>query len=353
MRRVVDDEVHTGEVLERPDVATLPPDDPALHVVGGKLHDGHRRLGGVTRRDALQCVGDEVSRPALRLRTRFVLERPHAARELVPRLLFPTLEEQRPCLGLRQPRHALELGELGLLRLLELLLELANVLLPVGDALVAARELLELLLDLGLFRQDALLDLQHLCPPVGQFRVDLAAQADSLLAGLDLRLTPHSVALAARIVEQLVADPAGFRHSCRAEDRDREQRESGAYSDPDGNSDSDQHVLGSSVGDQAATRGTSHPAPGLRRSYPRSRIPAGKDRPESRCATSRATSESSGLRGRSSDVVSEKLLLQAKRRIECSGILPRLTPPAQTTPRPRPGHRVRSRVRPGAAGAPG
>ena len=122
------------------------------------------------------------------------------------------------------------------------------MLFPVGEALVAARELLELLLDLDLLRQDALLDLQHLRPPVGQLRVDLPAQADGLLASLDLRLTPHCIALAARIVEQLVADPAGFRHSGRAEDGDREQGEGGADGDPDGDSDPDQHVLGSSVG---------------------------------------------------------------------------------------------------------
>jgi hypothetical protein len=33
VRCVVDDEVDTGEVLERADIASLPADDPALHVV--------------------------------------------------------------------------------------------------------------------------------------------------------------------------------------------------------------------------------------------------------------------------------------------------------------------------------
>src|SRR5207248_3645872 len=39
LRRVVDDEVDAGQVLERADVAALAPDDPALHVVGRELDD--------------------------------------------------------------------------------------------------------------------------------------------------------------------------------------------------------------------------------------------------------------------------------------------------------------------------
>ena len=50
--RVVDDEVDAGEGLEHADVAALAADDPALHVVGGELHDRDGRLGGVRRRQA-------------------------------------------------------------------------------------------------------------------------------------------------------------------------------------------------------------------------------------------------------------------------------------------------------------
>ena len=38
-RRVVDDDVHTGQVLERPDVPALSADDAALHVVGRELDE--------------------------------------------------------------------------------------------------------------------------------------------------------------------------------------------------------------------------------------------------------------------------------------------------------------------------
>ena len=60
LRRVVDDEVDAGEVLERADVAALAADDPALHVVRRQLDDGHGRLGGVARRHPLERVGDQA-----------------------------------------------------------------------------------------------------------------------------------------------------------------------------------------------------------------------------------------------------------------------------------------------------
>src|SRR6185503_4428292 len=121
----------------------------------------------------------------------------------------------------------------------ELVLELADVLFPVGEPLIAPRQLLELLLDLELLREDALLDLQHLRTPVGELGVDLAAQADGLLAGLDLGLAPHCIAFSARVVQQLIADSAGFGDSGGSEDRDREQGKGGASGDTDGNSDPD------------------------------------------------------------------------------------------------------------------
>ena len=117
------------------------------------------------------------------------------------------------------------------------------MLLPVGEPLVAARELLELLLDLELLRKDALLDLQHLGAPVGELRVDLAAQADGLLSGVDLGLPAHGVTFALGVLEELVPDAAGLRDARRAEHRDCEQGEGDSSGDPDGNSDPDHCLL--------------------------------------------------------------------------------------------------------------
>ena len=141
VRRVVDDEVDAGEVLERADVATLPADDPALHVVGRQLDDGDSRLSRVARRDALERVGDEVARAPLRLRARLLLEHAHAPREVVPDELLSTLEQVRLRLLKRHPGDPLELPLLRGLHLLQLFLELAEVRLAVGEPLVFAPEL--------------------------------------------------------------------------------------------------------------------------------------------------------------------------------------------------------------------
>ena len=103
VRRVVDDEVDAGEVLEGADVAALTADDPALHVVGRELDDRHRRLGGVARRDALQRVRDERPCAPARIGPRLLLHLAHAARELVANEILRALEHLLPCLA---ERHA-------------------------------------------------------------------------------------------------------------------------------------------------------------------------------------------------------------------------------------------------------
>ncbi len=81
---VVDDEVDPGEMLEGPDVSTLAPDDPALHVVRGQLDHTHRRLGRVACCDALQCIGDECASSTLGVGPGFLVELSHCPCELVP-----------------------------------------------------------------------------------------------------------------------------------------------------------------------------------------------------------------------------------------------------------------------------
>jgi hypothetical protein len=58
---VVDDQVDAGGLLERPDVAALAADDPALHVVAGQVHDRHDRLAGLFRREPLDGTGDDLA----------------------------------------------------------------------------------------------------------------------------------------------------------------------------------------------------------------------------------------------------------------------------------------------------
>ncbi len=55
--RVVDDDIDARGHLQSPDVAALAADDPALHVVGGQVDDGHRRLDDVLGGGPLDGVG--------------------------------------------------------------------------------------------------------------------------------------------------------------------------------------------------------------------------------------------------------------------------------------------------------
>ena len=76
LRRVVHDEVHAGRQLERADVPALAPDDAALHVVRGQVHDGHGGLHRVVRGERLDGRREHLARLALGALPRLFLQ-PH------------------------------------------------------------------------------------------------------------------------------------------------------------------------------------------------------------------------------------------------------------------------------------
>ncbi len=113
VRGVVDDEVDAGEVLERADVAALAADDAALHVVGGELDDGDRRLGGVAGGEPLHDDGEDVADAAVGVALGLLLDLAHEPRRVVADLVLELLEQE--LLGLRggQPGDALELARVA------------------------------------------------------------------------------------------------------------------------------------------------------------------------------------------------------------------------------------------------
>ena len=274
MRRVVDDEVDAGQVLERADVAALAADDPALHVVGAEARHRDRRLGGVTGGDALERVRDEVPCAPLRLGARLLLDHAHTPAEIVAHELLAALRAGAPspppatcrrCARARPARRASPAFSSSW--------SCRQMRLAVGDALVAPGDLDELLLDLLLPREDALLDLEHLLAPVAELGVDLCPELHRLLARLDLGLTPDRLGLALGVLDQLPADPARLPDTRRPEDGHGEQGDHGSYRDPDGNSDPDQHG--------AAPRSVGRDPPGTAGSDSRSRVlgaPAARSR---------------------------------------------------------------------------
>ena len=237
-------------MLEGADVAALPADDPALHVVGRKLDERHRRLGRGAGGNPLERVGDEVARPPLRLAGRLFLEAAHATGELVAYLLLRLLEDLLPRLAPRQLRHPLELPALTVVRVLQRLLELLEVDLPVGDALLAPGELDQAAIGVVLLLQHPLLDLDDLVAPLAQLGLELGPHLDRLLACLDLSFPPGRVGVTLGLVQQERARPPR-----RVEPRARHEAQRGKCAgDADHETDHDSQRNGHGLSLQALAR---------------------------------------------------------------------------------------------------
>ena len=144
----------------------------------------------------LQRVGDQRPRAPPRLGPRLLLLLTDAAGELVADQILRALEQMVLRLRHRQPGDALELRQRLVLGRLELVLELLDVRLPVGQALLAALDLRRPPRDLVLGLGDSLLDLGDLGAPVLHLGLDVGTQLDRELARLDLRLPPDRLGFA-------------------------------------------------------------------------------------------------------------------------------------------------------------
>ena len=207
----------------------------------------------MVRRHALEGVGDEVAGAALGLGARLFLRLPDTACELVPNELLGTLEQVRLGLVDGHARDALELGHLRVARVLEVFLELLRVDLAVGDTLLAPRQFGQLPVDVLLFRQHALLDLEDLVAPLSDLLLDLGAQADRGLTRLDLplpaqrvglalRLAPHHVGLALGLADEQLARPARGRQARAREGVERQEGQAGSHCQADQDPDDDDHA---------------------------------------------------------------------------------------------------------------
>ena len=109
LRRVVDDEVDAGGLLQGADVPALATDDPALHLLVRQAHDGDRRLRRVVGRDALHDGRQDPAGAVLALLDGAVLDLPDAVLRLRLRLVDDLGDQALPSLGRGQPGDALQL----------------------------------------------------------------------------------------------------------------------------------------------------------------------------------------------------------------------------------------------------
>ncbi len=74
LRRVINDEIHSGHGLQRADVPTLAADDPPLHLIAGQLDHGNRSLRHMIGCASLNGADHVLSGPFLRFLLGFCLD---------------------------------------------------------------------------------------------------------------------------------------------------------------------------------------------------------------------------------------------------------------------------------------
>ncbi len=215
LRRVVDYHVDAGEVLERPDVAALAADDPALEVVGGQLDDRDGGLGGVRGGRALDRDREHVAGAPVGLEPRLLVDPADHPGRVGAGLVLDPGQELVPRLAGGQPGDPLQLGELTVADRLELVLQLLGMGVAIGDRLLAPAQLLQPGIDLSLAGDRALLDLGQLRPPRRELALELRLALELFRPGCHLRLAHLLLRLPTRIREHplrrrfRVGQPAG------------------------------------------------------------------------------------------------------------------------------------------------
>src|SRR5262249_21577569 len=93
--RVIDDQVDPGHRLERTDVAPLPADDAALHLVAGQVQHADDAFGGLLAGHPLDRVDDDMPGPLIGRGPRVVLDVTYQQRRLAFGLRFYGLDQLR------------------------------------------------------------------------------------------------------------------------------------------------------------------------------------------------------------------------------------------------------------------
>src|SRR5260370_42174140 len=93
LRRVVDDEVDAGGMLEGPNVAALSTDDAALHLVAGDRHHRYRGFGGLLGGNPLHRGHQDVASALIALLFDDLLALANLLRDLLVEFLFKVGED--------------------------------------------------------------------------------------------------------------------------------------------------------------------------------------------------------------------------------------------------------------------
>ncbi len=232
---VVDDDVDAGDGLEGADVAAVPADDAALHVVGRQGDHGHGGLGDDLGGEPLNGRGEDAAGAAIGLFPSLDLEVAHQDHRLAARLVLHLGEQ----LGLGGPRveagDALERRARFLLDFLDLGPQVGDLPLPLDQELLPGGEVGGSLLERGFPLGHALLRRADLEPAVLEGRLLTVAIGLGLGAPLVLGPDEHLLGLETGFADEPLrrdAGPAGaplLRHAAHHEASGHPRRQGGQH----------------------------------------------------------------------------------------------------------------------------
>ncbi len=202
--RVVDDQVHPGDGLERADVPALAADDPALHVLARQREDGHGRLARLLGRDPLDRDRDDLASAFLALLARPLLDLAHGPHGLALGVVDHLRPERLPGLLGRHLRDLLEPPAVLLGRVLELLPHHLELPVPVVQLLRPPVELVELAVDRLLLLGEPLLLALDLLAARAEVLLRISPERSDLVLGLDERLTRQALGLTLGLEDDLL-----------------------------------------------------------------------------------------------------------------------------------------------------
>ena len=176
VRRVVDDEVDAGEVLQRADVAALAADDAALHVVGSSWTTD--TVVSAAWPAARRCMQTERMLRTRRSASRLVSSSIWRTRRAESCRAWSSTSCSRTCgpapaSGRRRPLELADVVALALLELLTLAVELA---VAVVERVLPTSEIGELDVDRLLLGDDPLLDAHDLGAALEQLGLEVVAR---------------------------------------------------------------------------------------------------------------------------------------------------------------------------------
>ena len=93
LRRIVDDQLYAGQLLQCTDITSLTADDAALHIIIRKLHDGNGRLGHLISCTTLNRIHDIVAGTLFSLFLRLIIILANHLRIIVLCVLFEGLQK--------------------------------------------------------------------------------------------------------------------------------------------------------------------------------------------------------------------------------------------------------------------